>query len=86
MNKQSQGQMFEIVITKDSIYSKMCDLNINKSPGPDMLHPRVLYELRDVITYPLFLICDNSLRRGKVPEDWKLAEVTAIHKKRIKIG
>ena len=49
MNKQSQGQMFEIVITKDSIYNKICDLNVNKSPAPDMLHPRVLYELR----------CDN---------------------------
>ena len=33
----------------------------DKSPGPDQLHPRILYETRDVIAYPLFLIFKKSL-------------------------
>ena len=37
----------ELNITQESIYNKLCDLNISKSPGPD-IHPRVLYETRDV--------------------------------------
>jgi len=41
---------------------------------------RVLRECRDVIVYPLFLICSKSLKGGKIPLDWKLAEVTAIFK------
>ena len=53
-------KMSEVVITQDNIYNKLCNLNISKSPGPDMLHPRVLYECRDVIVYPLFLIYRKS--------------------------
>jgi len=39
------------------------------------------YKTRDVITYPLFLIFNKSLETGKLPGDWKLAEVTATYKK-----
>ena len=42
---------------------------------------RILYETRDVIAYPLFLIFNKSLETRKLPGDWKLAEVTAIYKK-----
>ena len=41
-------KMSEVVITKDNVYRKLCNLNIRKSAGPDMLHPRVLYECRDM--------------------------------------
>jgi len=34
--------MGDLNITQESIYNKLCDLNISKSPGPDMLHTRVL--------------------------------------------
>jgi len=50
-------------------------------PGPDQLHPRILYETRDVVVYPLFLIFNQSFKTGVLPYDWKLAEVTAVHKK-----
>jgi len=56
-----KGKLLTYLLTylfmcQESIYNKLSDLNIVKSPGPDMLHPRVLYETRDVIAYPLFLI------------------------------
>ena len=47
----------------------------------DQLHPRILYETRDVIAYPLFLIFSKILETGRLPSDWKLAEVTTIYKK-----
>ena len=62
-------KMSKVVITQDNVYRKLCDLNISKSPGPDMLHPRVLYECRDVIVNPLFLICRKSVQDGKIPLD-----------------
>ena len=41
---------------EDDISKKLIQLKIDKSPGPDLIHPRVLYETRDVIIRPLFLI------------------------------
>jgi len=38
---------------KDSVFCKLYNLNTSKSPGPDILHPRVLYESQDVIANPL---------------------------------
>jgi len=35
--------MSELIITKQDVYSKLCNLKTDKSPGLDMLHPRVLY-------------------------------------------
>ena len=40
----------------------------------------MLFELKEVIAHPLFLIFKKSLEMGKLPSDWKLAEVTAISK------
>jgi len=68
-------------ISKDAIESKLSKLKTDKSPGMDQIHPRVLYETRYVISYPLFLIFHKSLALGKLPSDWKLAEVTALYKK-----
>ena len=34
-------------------------LKINKSPGPDELHPRILKELANEISYPLKLLFDK---------------------------
>uniref|UniRef100_A0A8C2UDQ8 Reverse transcriptase domain-containing protein n=1 Tax=Coturnix japonica TaxID=93934 RepID=A0A8C2UDQ8_COTJA len=48
--------------------------------GPDEIHPRVLKELVEVITEPFSIIFQCSLLMGKVPEDWRLANVTPIYK------
>ena len=44
------------------IYDKLCNLNTDKSPGLDMIYPRVLFEMRDVIKYPLSLIYKFAVR------------------------
>ena len=73
--------MNTLTITEEDIYNKLSNLKTDKSPGLDMIHPRVLFEMRDVIKYPLFLIYNKSLQLGALPYEWKLAEVTAIYKK-----
>ena len=72
---------YDFVLTQEDIYISLAKLKTDNSPGPDQLRPIILYETRDVIAYPLFLIFSKSLETGRLPGDWKLAEVTAIYKK-----
>ena len=56
-------------------------LDTNKSTGPDDISPRILKELKREILQPLTTVFNQSLQMRKVPEDWKLANVTPIFKK-----
>ena len=56
-------------------------LKIDKSPGPDRIHNRVLNETADLITHPLTTIFNDSMRSGNLPSEWRLADVTPIPKK-----
>ncbi|RMB92331.1 hypothetical protein DUI87_31204 [Hirundo rustica rustica] len=49
--------------------------------GPEGIHPRVMRELADELEKPLSIIYHQSWLTGEVPEDWKLGNVTPIHKK-----
>ena len=49
--------------------------------GPDRTCPKVLRELVEVLTRPLSIIYQQSWVTGEVPVDWRLANVTPIHKK-----
>jgi len=46
--------MLDVEFTVKDIIDKLAKLKLNKSPALDLLHPRVLYETRKVIAYPLF--------------------------------
>ena len=65
--------MPEFYLCEEDVRIKLQKLKINKCPGCDKLYPRVLFELKDVIAHPLFLIFKKSLEMGKLPSDWKLA-------------
>ena len=56
-------------------------MKVNKTPGPDKISPRILKEVKHEITKPLSMIFNKSLTFGKVPNEWKLANVTPIFKK-----
>jgi len=49
--------------------------------GPDGIHPRVLRELVEVLTKPLFIIYQQSWPTREVPADWRLVIVVPIYKK-----
>ncbi|GAB0181703.1 mitochondrial enolase superfamily member 1 [Grus japonensis] len=56
-------------------------LDTHKSVGPDGINPKVLRELAEVLTEPLYIIYQQSWLTGEIPVDWKLANVMPIHKK-----
>ena len=60
---------------------QLSSLEIHESMDPDGMHPQVLRELAEVIARPLSIIFDKSWGMGKVPEDWRKANVTPVFKK-----
>ena len=49
----------DFIIDDKVILDKLTKLNINKSAGPDDLHPRVLFELRNEMAYLFKLIFEK---------------------------
>ena len=70
-----------IKLTTEDIEKALNSLNVNKSPGPDNIHPRILKELSSQLSYPLLLIFNKTMEQGKLPHQWKEAEVRPIFKK-----
>ena len=57
-------------------------LKTGKATGPDSINNIVLKELANELALPLCNLFNHSLRLSKVPRNWKLANVCAIHKKK----
>eukprot|EP00061_Rhincodon_typus_P015966 g43929.t1 len=64
-----------LVATAEEKEDKLKDLNVNKSPGPDGLHPIVLREIAEEIVEALVVIFQESLESGSIPEDRKRADI-----------
>ena len=75
------SQLPELIITKEKVLEKLSAIKVNKSQGPDTLHPRLYLELKDVEVDPLRIIFNESLTTMRLPKVWKQANICAIHKK-----
>ena len=73
-------KLCDIYIDESVVRTKLDRVRIDKAPGADSLPPRILVELKNEISTPLTLIMKSSLDSGVVPDDWKAANVTPIHK------
>ncbi|KGL94103.1 RNA-directed DNA polymerase from mobile element jockey, partial [Charadrius vociferus] len=69
------------VIQGEMVRDLLQHLEVHKSVGLDGIHPRVLRELAEVLSRTLCIIYEQSWLTGEVPADWRLANVTPIHKK-----
>ena len=49
-----------ICFTEHNILTKLENLTLTKCPGPDTLHPRILYEIRYQIVQPLKILFEMS--------------------------
>jgi len=56
----------------------------NTSPGPNGLHPRILFETRNVISIHLRIIFEASTRMKQLAKDWINANICAVHKKQVR--
>ncbi|RMC12097.1 hypothetical protein DUI87_11232 [Hirundo rustica rustica] len=70
-----------LIIEEVAVRELLKCLDIHQSMGPDGIHPRVMRELADELAKPLSITYHQSWLTGEVPDDWKLANVTPVHKK-----
>jgi endonuclease/exonuclease/phosphatase family metal-dependent hydrolase len=80
-NEDKSHMLSNIVLTRDIISIKLSKLKVNKAPGIDGIVPRLLVETADILNLPLLYVYQKSMESGRVPDDWKKANVTAIFKK-----
>ena len=68
-------------VTIKDMEKQLKSLKVNKSPGPDGIHPRFLVECAEEIAYPFKILFDATISSGKIPTKWKEAEVRPLFKK-----
>jgi len=73
--------MESITLSLTEVLRHLQKLDINKSPGPDNLHPRLLKETAAIIAEPLRRIFQISLTSRELPADWKIVNITPVFKK-----
>ena len=66
----------------DIIQLLLKDINPSKAAGPDDIHGMVLKNGAELLAKPLTIIFNISFVTGCIPDDWKLASILHIHKKR----
>ena len=57
-------------ISTETIKKKLDNLKIDKSPGPDNIHPRILRKLSNILSEPLSIIYNNSFTNSVCPDEW----------------
>ena len=70
----------EIQVTKDKVIKLLRGVNSSKSAGADGLHPRFIKETADTLCEPVTILFNQSLFEGSLPDIFKRANVTPIHK------
>ena len=79
--ESSYPSMSEISFSTEGILKLLCELDTNKSPGPDEIPSMVLKQCSAEIAPILQVIFTQSMSTGTVPGDWLTANVTPVFKK-----
>ena len=74
-------ELNDLKIEEEEIYKTLSTLNEWKAMGPDGIHPAVLKNCSSELAKPLRKIFQDTIEQGRIPTDWKRANVTPIFKK-----
>ena len=80
IGREKRSPMSEIIVSRHDIENEMKDLDVRKSHGPDEVSNWILKECREELVDKVYNIINCSLKEGKIPEDWKKANIVPIYK------
>ena len=73
--------MPDITITNPGVQKLLKNLNVHKATGPDNISTRLLKTVATQISPTLTTFFQVSINQGKLPQEWKAANVVPIFKK-----
>ena len=74
-------QLSSVSVSKMEVLKKLKELDKRKAMGPDKVSGWVLRECAEELSQPIATLYENSLKQGKIPYQWKLADIVPIFKK-----
>ena len=77
----SQNLSTDMLITPSDVYKILKKVKPSKAPGPDGINGHVLKNCCSTLGLPLAMLFNLSYLTGKLPQEWKDANVVPIHKK-----
>ena len=77
----TNGDLSSITITEEIVKKKISELKEFSAPGPDGIPAKLYIMLKDEIAAPLTILFQRSLDEGRIPDEWREANVTPIFKK-----
>ena len=76
----NEGDISDIEISKEDISKAIGKLKKNSAAGPDGVPAIFLINTKEYIKLPLKIMLRKSIDEGKIPDVFKLAYVTPVHK------
>ena len=80
----TDSQLRKIELREHDVASCLRNLDASKASGPDGIPVRLLKDCSSQIAPKLCCLFNLSLNSGRIPSDWKSADVTPIHKRESK--
>lgn len=78
---QSNSHLCNIEICEKEVLKLLANVDLNKSAGPDSIPPLFIKKCATSLTVPLTILFTRSFIDGLMPNIWKRAYITPIHKK-----
>ena len=79
----SGDSLTSVSFTTSKVFRKLGMLKAGTAPGPDGVQATLLKHASESLALPLAPLYQSLFNSGVVPEEWKVAMVTPIFKKRL---
>ena len=81
LNRHVERKLEHINCSVNEVRIHLQKLKVNRSPGPDNIAPCILKSFASELAHSVTYMLNKSFSVGQLPEDWKRAVITPLHKK-----